>query len=67
MKFACDIDGNPMPTVQWMYNGKPVPASKDIKVNNNSNADCISVLSSKTSKHFIARYYSKDSVHCTVV
>ncbi|ETN87097.1 hypothetical protein NECAME_01255 [Necator americanus] len=32
VKFACDIDGNPMPTVQWMYNGKPVPASKDIKI-----------------------------------
>uniref|UniRef100_A0A158P8T2 Titin n=1 Tax=Angiostrongylus cantonensis TaxID=6313 RepID=A0A158P8T2_ANGCA len=31
VKFACDIDGNPMPTVQWLYNGKPIATSKDIK------------------------------------
>ncbi|VDO67652.1 unnamed protein product [Heligmosomoides polygyrus] len=32
VKFSCDIDGNPMPTVEWQFNGKPVPASKDIKI-----------------------------------
>ncbi|KAK6020611.1 immunoglobulin I-set domain protein, partial [Ostertagia ostertagi] len=30
VKFACDIDGNPMPTAEWLYNGKPLAASKDI-------------------------------------
>ncbi|KAK6058392.1 hypothetical protein COOONC_04040 [Cooperia oncophora] len=32
VKFACDIDGNPMPTAEWLYNGKPLAASKDIKM-----------------------------------
>ncbi|KAK5971106.1 hypothetical protein GCK32_009033 [Trichostrongylus colubriformis] len=32
VKFACDIDGNPMPTAEWLYNGKPLPTSKDIKI-----------------------------------
>ncbi|KAK6023754.1 immunoglobulin I-set domain protein [Ostertagia ostertagi] len=32
VKFACDIDGNPMPTAEWLYNGKPLAASKDIKI-----------------------------------
>ncbi|VDO27823.1 unnamed protein product [Haemonchus placei] len=32
VKFSCDIDGNPMPTAEWLYNGKPVTASKDIKI-----------------------------------
>ncbi|KJH46029.1 immunoglobulin I-set domain protein [Dictyocaulus viviparus] len=32
VKFACEIDGDPMPTVEWLYNGKPLAASKDIKI-----------------------------------
>uniref|UniRef100_A0A7I4YU80 Ig-like domain-containing protein n=1 Tax=Haemonchus contortus TaxID=6289 RepID=A0A7I4YU80_HAECO len=32
VKFSCDIDGNPMPTAEWLYNGKPITASKDIKI-----------------------------------
>ncbi|VDL71694.1 unnamed protein product [Nippostrongylus brasiliensis] len=32
VKFACDVDGDPMPKVEWLYNGKPIAASKDIKI-----------------------------------
>ncbi|CAB3397921.1 unnamed protein product [Caenorhabditis bovis] len=35
VKFTAEVDGNPEPTVQWQFNGKPIAASKDIKISRN--------------------------------
>uniref|UniRef100_A0A1I7XKU1 Immunoglobulin I-set domain protein n=1 Tax=Heterorhabditis bacteriophora TaxID=37862 RepID=A0A1I7XKU1_HETBA len=32
VKFVCEIDGEPEPTITWQFNGKPVYAGKDIKI-----------------------------------
>uniref|UniRef100_A0A8R1DHT8 Ig-like domain-containing protein n=1 Tax=Caenorhabditis japonica TaxID=281687 RepID=A0A8R1DHT8_CAEJA len=32
VKFSAEVDGNPEPTVQWQFKGKPLSASNNVKI-----------------------------------
>ncbi|CAD6198030.1 unnamed protein product [Caenorhabditis auriculariae] len=32
VKFVAEVDGDPMPTVMWQFNGKPLAAGRDVKI-----------------------------------
>ncbi|CAI4222564.1 unnamed protein product [Auanema sp. JU1783] len=37
VKFVCEVDGDPEPTIQWQHNGRQIYAGRDTKISKNGN------------------------------